>query len=96
MKILERGPDQQRGWVGWRVRRHFLENNKELLLLGSILGYRWQIDPEEGIRLDTRGRVVGKTQHSLVPGSGSLTVGNKRVSVSQEGTFKITAEGRKT
>jgi hypothetical protein len=92
-RVLRRETEAQRGWVAWRVRRHFRENNGECFLFGAIVGYRWQRESLDGIRFDTRGKVIGMAQQSFMPSSGSLTVRNKTLSVSREGTLKITATG---
>jgi hypothetical protein len=85
--------EAQRGWVSWRVRRHFRENNGECFLFGSIVRYRWQLNSIECIRFDIRGRVIGSTRSSSMPGSGRLTIGNKTISVSDDGTLHISAIG---
>jgi hypothetical protein len=82
--------EAQRGWVAWCVRRHFRENNGECFLFGSIVGYRWQRNSVDGIRFDTRGKVIGMAQ-SFIPSSGSLTVRNKTVSISEDGALKISS-----
>jgi hypothetical protein len=91
--VLRRNIEAQRGWVAWRVRRHYRENNGECFLFGSIAGYRWQLNSAECMRFDTRGRVTGIEQQSPMPPSGSLTIGNKTISVSEDGALKITAIG---
>jgi hypothetical protein len=56
--VLLRDTDAQRGWVSWRIRRHYGENGGKCSLFGSITEYRWQRNSVECIRLDTRGNVV--------------------------------------
>jgi hypothetical protein len=90
-RVLRRDMEAQRGWVAWRVRRHFRENNGECFLFGSIVGYRWQRNSVDGIRFDTRGKVIGMAQQSFIPSSGSLTVRNKTVSMSEDGALKISS-----
>jgi hypothetical protein len=92
-QVLRRKIEAQRGWVAWRIRRHFRENNGECFLFGSIVGYRWQRNSVNGIRFDTRGKVIGMAQQSSMPPSGSLTIGNKTINVSEKGTLKVTAVG---
>jgi hypothetical protein len=91
--VLRLQMEAQRGWVAWCVRRHFRESDGECFLFGSIVGYRWQWISVECIRFDTRGRVIGAARRSSMPPSGSLTIGNKTISVSEKGTLKITAAG---
>ena len=89
--VLRREMEAQRGWVAWCVRRHFRENNGECFLFGAIVGYRWQRNSVDGIRFDTRGKVVGIAQQSFIPSSGSLTVRNKTLSMSEDGALKISS-----
>jgi hypothetical protein len=90
-RVLRREAEAQRGWVAWRVRRHFLQNAGVLFLFGAIVGYRWQRNLLDGIRFDTRGKVIGMAQQSFIPSSGSLTVRNKTVSVIGDGALKISS-----
>ena len=94
--VLYRDTDGQSGWVSWRVRRHFRENNGECFLFGRITGYRWQRTRGESVLLDTRGRIIGSKHESCAPPSGSITVGNKAVSVDPEGTWHINSVQSRT
>jgi hypothetical protein len=94
--VLRRNENAQSGWVSWRVRKHFRENNGECLLFGSITGYRWQRTRDRSVLLDTRGRIIGVKQESFAPPSGSITVGNKTVSVDPEGTWHINSVQSRT
>ena len=95
-RVLSRDVDGQSGWVSWRVRTHFRENNTECLLFGRITGYRWQQTRFGAVLLDIRGRIIGVKQESFAPPSGSITVGNKTVSVDPEGTWHINSLGSRT
>jgi hypothetical protein len=57
-RILSRGQEQQRAWVSWCVRTHYLRSHKELTLFGRILSYGWRLADGSTIRFDTQGRVV--------------------------------------
>ena len=87
--VLDRDGDSQSGWVSWRVRTHFRENNGECFLFGRITGYRWQGTRGGSVLLDTRGRITGVNHESFAPSSGSITVSNKSLSVDPEGTLHI-------
>ncbi len=87
--VLGRAAESQSGWVSWRVRTHFRENHGECFLFGHITGYRWQRTSDQGVLLDTRGRIIGAKHELFAPRSGSITVGNKTVSVDPEGTWYI-------
>jgi hypothetical protein len=89
--VLSRDVDGQSGWVSWRVRTHFRENNGECFLFGRITGYRWQGTRFGAVLLDIRGRIIGVKHESFAPPSGSITVGNKTLSFDAEGTWHINA-----
>jgi hypothetical protein len=95
-RVLSRDVDGQSGWVSWRVRTHFRENYGECLLFGRITGYRWQCTRDRSVLLDTRGRIIGAKHESFAPPSGSITVGNKAVSVDLEGTWHINSVQSRT
>ena len=50
--ILERTQDQQRGWVSWRVRKHYRVEEGKCSLFGDITGYRWHFAPEQSMEFD--------------------------------------------
>jgi hypothetical protein len=56
-KILWRSLDAQRGWVVWRIRKHFKEERRECALFGHIIGYVWVRSNESRIQFDVRGRL---------------------------------------
>jgi hypothetical protein len=95
-RVLDRPTDGQSGWVSWLVRTHFRENHGECFLFGRITGYRWQRTRDQSVLLDTRGRITGVKHESFAPPSGSITVGNKAVSVDPEGTWHINSVQSRT
>ena len=53
--ILCRSFEAQRGWVAWRIRRHYKEEKGECALFGRILGYVWVRSKESRIHFDVWG-----------------------------------------
>jgi hypothetical protein len=61
------------------------------LCFGRITGFEWVKTRNEVVLLDIRGHVVSTKAKSSTPGKGSLTIGNKSLSIRGDGTFKIDA-----
>ena len=53
--ILWRSFEAQRGWVAWRCRRHYKENERRCVLFGYIVGYDWVRSHESRIHFDVNG-----------------------------------------
>ncbi len=87
--VLLRTQEAQQGWVSWRVRQHYPKNDGKCLLFGHIVAYRWCRSPESSVRLDVRGRSLEAFQNLFNPQSGSLSVGNKIVTVGRDGDVRI-------
>jgi len=92
--VLRRTEQAQRGYVSWRCRTHYRETQGRCFLFGRITGFEWHKDAKESAILDIRGRVVAAKQKPSVPGTGSLTIGNKAVEVLADGTLRIDAATR--
>jgi hypothetical protein len=92
--VLQRNEQAQRGYVAWRCRTHYRETQGRCFLFGTITGFEWVMSPRESIILDTHGRVVAARQKPAVPGTGSLTIGNKSVEVRADGTVAVHAATR--
>ena len=87
--IRQRAHEAQQGWVIWRLRSHFRHEKGRCPLFGSITGYNWHWSAEDSILFDVRGHIVEHVRRSFTPPAGSLTVKNKDVAVTSDGTLKF-------
>jgi hypothetical protein len=92
--VLRRGEQAQQGYVAWRCRTHYRETQGRCFLFGSITGFEWVRSQRESIIFDIHGRVTAAKQKPSVPGTGSLTIGNKAVELRTDGTLRIDAATR--
>jgi hypothetical protein len=77
--ILQRSHEAQRGWITWRVRKHFRDNDGKCRLFGDIVGYLWYQKPTHRLRFSTRGILLENSEPEPRRGVGSLTIGNKTI-----------------
>lgn len=94
--IRWRTHEAQQGWVTWRAKSHFRQEHGQCRLFGSITGYNWHWSTEDIILLDVRGHIVEHVRRSFTPPAGSLTVKNKDVAVTSDGTLTIRPRDRLT
>src|ERR1017187_2404715 len=78
-EVLRRGEEAQLGYVRWRCQCHYRATNGQCYFFGRITGFEWIKAPDEVVILDTRGRVVGKTEQVTPSGHGSLKIGNTTI-----------------
>ena len=78
-EVLRRNDEAQLGYVKWRCQFHYRETRGLCYCFGRITGFEFVKAPNEIVALDTRGRVIGKTEKESPSGHGSLTIGNKTV-----------------
>lgn len=57
-EVLDLGYEEQRDWVGQRVRTHYKESGGRYPLFGEIVGYAWHYARGESLRFDTQGHFV--------------------------------------
>ena len=90
--ILRRTSEAQRGWVSWRVRKHYKENGGKCFLFGDIVSYVWTPSPGAGIRFDIKGKIVpdgAMPNQTTAVGTGSIGFRNKTFSVEAGGRVRI-------
>ena len=77
--VLLRSFAAQRGWISWRTKRHYKDSAGKCLLFGDILGYVWRHSPDETVRFDVRGNIVGEDAMPVDSTSGWVTFKGKKV-----------------
>lgn len=87
--VLRRTDEAQRGWVAWRVKSHYRENDGRCFLFGDIIGYLWRPSSDQRIPFDIRGNLVERWNQPFTPPMGSLTVKNKVVTTTIDGSLSI-------
>ena len=78
-EVLRRTEEAQLGYVRWRCQHHFREVKGLCYCFGRITGFEFVKAPDEIVVLDTRGRVIGKTEQESPSGHGSLRIRNKTI-----------------
>jgi hypothetical protein len=89
--ILKRTQDQQRGWVSWRVRKHYRGEEGKCSLFGDITGYRWHFAPEQSMEFDVRGR-ARRPRAPSKEGVASLQYRGKDVRLNPHGLVIATSK----
>jgi hypothetical protein len=79
--VLRRSLDAQRGWISWRVRKHFRESGGKSVLFGDITSYYWRQAPSRSLQFDTQGVLLQADARVPSLGFASLTVGKKTIGV---------------